>query len=265
MALPAQAPALDPLVVDLHPVDDPFHLLDRNTSFKEDLALLLKENHYEASDASTAPKLILAPSVTAIQGGYAYGVIVYLQRPGEPGGLRSASATATRSKQDLGPGLRQAIMDATASLLVRLKRSPESPVKSISFQDSPRPGTGYAFVPIQDLRARVLPDPPRLSSIARSHGIEGLVKVSILIGPDGLPQRTDLLSGPPELAFTSLAYTFQCAYEPDKDGRTLRTELTIPYGKRSAADLGLPGMAIERNRPRPAETQPHMSMVQPEF
>src|SRR5690348_10775003 len=113
-----QAPALEPLGAEVRPLDDPFHLLDRGTPLHEDLAFLLKENGYQTSSAADAPRLTLLPSVSAIQGGYTYGVIAYLQQPGESGGLRSSAATAIRARGDLAPGLRQAVIDTATSLLL---------------------------------------------------------------------------------------------------------------------------------------------------
>lgn len=245
-------------------MDDPFHLLDPKPPFQDDLTALLKENGYSAASGKAMPRLILMPSVSAIQGGFVYGVIAYLQRPGETGGIRSSAATAIRSRQDLSSGVRQAVVDTATTLLLRLKSNPPSPLRTLSFPDAPRPGGGYAFVPIENLRTRVQPNPPRLSGYARSRGVRGLVKVSIIIGPDGLPQRADLVSGPPELAFTALAYVFQCVYEPDKASRTLRTELTIPFGKLGPADLDQPGMGIQRTQMIPAEMVKSGASMMPE-
>lgn len=250
----SQAPAARPLGTDLRHLDDRFHLLDRGTSLQEDLSSLLKENGFQTSSTVAAPRLILMPSVSAIQGGYAYGVISYLQRPGEPGGLRSSAATAVRARKDILPGLRQALVDTATGLLLKLKDSDGGPLRTLSIPGAPNQGSDYTYIPIQDLRTRIQPERPRLTSFARSQRIHGLVKVSIIIGPDGYPQKSDFLSGPPELAFTALAYTFQCVYVPDKEGRTIRTELVIPFGNLSPSDTDMPGLGVQRTRVAPEES-----------
>src|SRR6185437_11989997 len=104
MAWAQATPPPTPISLELRALDDRFHLVDRATPFQEDLDLLLKENGYAASTSGGGPKLVLVPSACSVQGGYAYGVIGYLQRPGVDGALRSSIATALRGRESLTPG-----------------------------------------------------------------------------------------------------------------------------------------------------------------
>ena len=72
---------------------------------------------------------------------------------------------------------------------------------------------------------RVIPAyPPE----ARAKGIQGLVRISVPVNKDGVPEKLRVLSSPPELVNASLDAVKQWRYKPYKlNGKAARVETSI--------------------------------------
>jgi protein TonB len=63
---------------------------------------------------------------------------------------------------------------------------------------------------------------------ARAKGIQGLVRISVQIGKDGVPQKFRVLTGPPELVNASLNAVRQWRYKPYKlNGKAVVVETSV--------------------------------------
>jgi TonB family protein len=69
---------------------------------------------------------------------------------------------------------------------------------------------------------------PAYPSEARSRGIQGLVRISVLVNKDGVPEKLRVLSGPLELVNASLDAVKQWRYKPYKlNGKAVPVETSI--------------------------------------
>jgi TonB family protein len=63
---------------------------------------------------------------------------------------------------------------------------------------------------------------------ARASGIQGVVRISLLVSSDGVPESLRLVSGPPELVNASLDAVRQWRYRPFKlNGKAVPVEATV--------------------------------------
>jgi TonB family protein len=84
---------------------------------------------------------------------------------------------------------------------------------------------------------------PKYPSDARIKGIEGKVRVSVLVNKQGVPEKLTVISGPPELISASLDALRQWRYKPLKlNGKAVPVEASvdinyvIPANAKSAYD-----------------------------
>jgi protein TonB len=82
---------------------------------------------------------------------------------------------------------------------------------------SPTPG-GYAVKTIkrdfESLRIKYTPPKPPYPAFARSAGIQGTVRVEVIVGTDGVPISAKAFEGPPMLRSTAEAQALKYRYEP---------------------------------------------------
>jgi TonB family protein len=76
------------------------------------------------------------------------------------------------------------------------------------------------------------PPPPVYPEEAKALGIQGVVIVEMVIGPDGIPTQATAYSGPKELRASSEAYAFQWKFFPallNGKPQYARFVLRLPY------------------------------------
>lgn len=79
-------------------------------------------------------------------------------------------------------------------------------------------GSGYAVKTIkrdfESLRIKYTPPKPPYPPFARSAGIQGTVRVDVVVGTDGVPISAKAFEGPPMLRSTAEAQALKYRYEP---------------------------------------------------
>lgn len=79
-------------------------------------------------------------------------------------------------------------------------------------------GSGYAVKTIkrdfESLRIKYTPPKPPYPPFARSAGIQGTVRVEVVVGTDGVPISAKAFEGPPMLRSTAEAQALKYRYEP---------------------------------------------------
>lgn len=244
----AQQQKADSLAVVLQPLDNPSHLKGISSGHPEDISLLLRENGLSApaADAPDAPKLTLQPGVCLLPHGiYAYSVLGFLEVPGTPGALRIFTAIAVRDQGQVDPGLRQAVADAAAEVISRIKRLPQgAPINRLLVAGAPSRSDQTELVDLSRLKARVTPLPPLMSPLARARNISGDTRTRLLVNADGVVTRADFIQGRPELSLLALSDAMERAFVPlGSQGLSapIRTDVKLAISPNSGLpNLGLP-------------------------
>ena len=69
---------------------------------------------------------------------------------------------------------------------------------------------------------------PTYPAEARTKGVQGMVKISVLVGKDGVPSKLRVVSGPPELVSASLEAIKRWRYRPYKlNGEAVPVETSV--------------------------------------
>jgi hypothetical protein len=240
-----QAPTA--LAVILQPLENPNHLEGISGGHAEDLSLLLRENGLTApaANAPDVPKLTLQPRVCLLPHGiYAYSVLGFLEVPGTPGALRIFTAIAVRDPGQVDPGLRQAVADAAAEVILRIKRLPEgAPINRLLVAGAPSQRDQTELVDLSRLKARVTPPPPLMPPLARARNLSGDTRTRLLVNADGVVTRADFIKGKPELSLLALSDAMERSFVPlDRQGLSapIRTDVKLAI----SPDGGLPNLGL---------------------
>lgn len=250
----AQQPIPNSLAVALQPLDNPDHLKGISSGHPEDLSLLLRQNGLSepATDTAPGPKLTLQPRVCRLPHGvYAYSVLGFLEVPGTPGALRVFTAIAVRDPSQVDPGLRQAVADAAAEVISRIKQLPPgSPINRLLVAGAPSRSDRTELVDLSRLKARVTPLPPLMSPLARARNISGDTRTRLLVNGDGVVTRADFIQGRPELSLLALSDAMERSFVPlDQQGLAapIRTDVQLAISPNAGLpNLGLPSSSAPK-------------------
>ncbi|HET8902351.1 MAG TPA: hypothetical protein VFM84_10470 [Holophagaceae bacterium] len=175
----------------------------------------------------------------------------FLEVPGTPGALRLFTAIAVRDPAQVDPGIRQAVADAAAEVIARIKRMPPgSPINRLLVAGAPLRDDRTELVELSRLKARVTPFPPLMSPLARARNISGDTRTRLLVNADGVVTRADFIQGKPELSMLALSDAMERSFVPlDRQGLSapIRTDVQLAISPNAGLpNLGLPSSSAPK-------------------